>query len=70
MASCTSCGNSFKKNLLGLYKFANDIVKIPGFLSYAHLQPTATVLYSELIYVSTVELCILLIINMTLDVLH
>ncbi|KAF8548607.1 hypothetical protein OG21DRAFT_1422787 [Imleria badia] len=32
VASCASCGKSIKKNLLGLYKLANDIVKIDGFL--------------------------------------
>ena len=69
MSSCTSCGKTIKKSLLGLYKFANDIVKIPGYLSYARLYAVIQ-LHSDLIYVSAVEPCIPSISNMILDVLH
>ncbi|KAI9461336.1 hypothetical protein HD554DRAFT_2028306 [Boletus coccyginus] len=33
VASCSSCRKTTNKKLLGLHKFANDIVKSPGFLS-------------------------------------
>ena len=69
-AGCTSCGKTIKKNMLGLYKFANDIVKIPGFLSYARLQPTAVQLYIDLLYVSAVEPCIPRMSNVIPDVLR
>lgn len=43
VASCSSCRKTTNKRLLGIYKFANDIVKSAGFLSYARLHPVATV---------------------------
>ncbi|KAF8438942.1 hypothetical protein L210DRAFT_2235973 [Boletus edulis BED1] len=33
VARCVSCGKKFKKDTLGLYKFANDIAGVTGFLS-------------------------------------
>ena len=42
LANCTSCGKKIKKDLLGLHKFANDIVRITEFLPYVHLQPSTS----------------------------